>query len=322
MTAAIRLRRFVAAVIPWLACAALAELFLLRTGTRLAIHIPAAEALEGPYLVAALVGRFAFFVALVLAVLAAGAALSALWARGDAPARVAAGLFAGFVVIAALLPLLPGVAPITAGIAALAASALAAAVIPGRGPWPAVPFALLGLSLLASACYTAVLASPGPSAAAAVPLLDAAEFTGLVAGATLPLVFRRRPAFSAALVAALAALLAIFVFAAPSASVRIILLWNGGITGALPPLLYAAASAGFVAAAWEAWRRGESRLLPVFALLLAGGLGLHNTYQTLLLLVAIAAAALFAPLTVRVDGRGSWSAHVSPGALAPSARQL
>ncbi|MCX7618065.1 hypothetical protein [Tepidiforma sp.] len=316
MTAATPTRPFLAAAVPWLALAVLIELLLLRTGTRLAIHVPAGRALETPYLALAALGRFAFFVALVLAVLIAAAAVVDLWVRGDAPARVAAVCLGGFAAAAGLLLLLPGASPMVAAAAAIAAIALAAAVVPRGGLVPAVPFSLLGFSLIASAAYAATQASPALPSGAAVPLLDAAEAAGLAAGAALPLALCRRPGFAAAGFGAAAALGALTVFAAPAASGRIILLWNGGVTGALPPVLYAAAAAGFAAAAWQAWRRGERMLLAAFALLFAGGLGFHNTYQSLLLLDAAAVGALFIARPVPVA-----APQPSPAPLtAPAAR--
>ncbi|MEJ5221536.1 MAG: hypothetical protein WHT63_05990, partial [Tepidiforma sp.] len=243
------------------------------------------------------------------------------WTRGDAPARVAAICLAGFAAAAGLLLFLPGAGPMAAAAAAIAAVALAAAVIPRGGPVPAIPFALLGFSLLASAGYAAVQASPALPRGASVPLLDAAEAAGLAAGAALPLALCRRPGFAAAGFGAAAALGALTVFAPPAASGRIILLWNGGVTGALPPVLYAAAAAGFAAAGWQAWRRGERMLLAAFTLLFAGGLGFHNTYQSLLLLDAGALAALFIARPAHMLALQPSSAALTAPPLASTARR-
>ena len=79
----------------WLVIAVAFELVILRTLTRVAIHVPGLGAIAGPYEMLADAGRFAYYVATVLAVVVAAALAVAAWQVGTAGGRaMAAGMAA------------------------------------------------------------------------------------------------------------------------------------------------------------------------------------------------------------------------------------
>ncbi|GIW15934.1 MAG: hypothetical protein KatS3mg063_1787 [Tepidiforma sp.] len=281
------------ALLPWLTAAALFELLVLRTGTRIAIHVPAGARLETPYLLLSAAGRYAFFVAIVLGVLALVAS-SIVAFRGTAPQRVAGVCGLLFLGAAAAARVDPGLLPVVDVAAALAVTAAAAAILVRRGVAAAVPFALLATATAAAAGYALVQTEPALPLRLSGPLLDGLELTGLAFALTLPLSVRRRPGPRALAAGIAAGAAAGGLLAAPASSGRIILLWNGGLSSGFPIPFYALAAAGLVIAAVQARSTRDQALFSAILLVAAGGLGLHNTYQTLLVLVGALAPALVA----------------------------
>jgi hypothetical protein len=79
------------------------------------------------------------------------------------------------------------------------------------------------------------------------------------------------------------------------ATARFLLLWNEGLSGALPSVAYAGAS-GCLAATLVALvkaRNGLAAAGPV--LLVTGGIGLHSTYQSGLVITGMALLAMALP---------------------------
>ena len=77
-------------LVAWLTIAAIAELLILRTFTRVAIHIPAIDAMAGPYTALAEAGRFAYYTAAVLAIASLAAMGFAAWRSGTVLGQLAA----------------------------------------------------------------------------------------------------------------------------------------------------------------------------------------------------------------------------------------
>ncbi len=78
---------------------------------------------------------------------------------------------------------------------------------------------------------------------------------------------------------------------------RILLLWNEGLSGTLPGTVYAVA-AGTLTIAFVALLQGRHYLAAMaIVLLVAGGLGLHNTYQSGLVIAGLAVLAVSTPRT-------------------------
>ena len=77
-----------------------------------------------------------------------------------------------------------------------------------------------------------------------------------------------------------------------SATVRILLLWNIGVPGALPSVAYGMIGFAVAITAVNALRRGQLSTVAGVTLVAAGGIGLHSTYQSGLAVVGLAVLAL------------------------------
>jgi hypothetical protein len=79
-----------------------------------------------------------------------------------------------------------------------------------------------------------------------------------------------------------------------AATTKILMLWNFGLSGALPSILYAAAAGalGLTVVALARQRRGLA--VAGVALVAIGGIGLHSTYQSGLAVVGLAALCIAA----------------------------
>ena len=75
-------------------------------------------------------------------------------------------------------------------------------------------------------------------------------------------------------------------------TVRILLLWNEGLSGTMPAIAYAAAGGAICLTLMTLVRRGDQIVAAGFMLLVAGGLGLHNTYQTSLVAAGLSVICL------------------------------
>ena len=277
-----------------LAVASVVELLVLRTVTRTAVHIPALSALQRPYEFISTFGRYSYFVTAVLLMVALPVTFSALWRRGDLLARMAAvavSLFALAAVVARTETLdILLVDALTIGVVLFAASAAAA-----RAGWRtslvvgafAAAFALQGTS---SALQDA--ASEGFGSFETRWLLWGAEWLALLFAVAAPFGLAARPSRSILVAAAAIAVLTFAVLLANGSTFKVLLLWNEGLAGTLPAAGYALAAGTLVATVLGLLRQHRALTASGVVLLIAGGIGLHSTYQTGLVVVGLAVLCL------------------------------
>lgn len=273
-----------------LAGTAAVELLLLRTFTRTAIHIPDVEVLQGPMELLAATGRFAYYVAIVLLACALPFAALALWRTRVATAGLAAIAIGGFVLAAAFAATGAGgrVALDVATLTAAALLALAAALAAPRHY--ALVALLFATAFVIAGLHTALQAwgidtATGETGERA---LLSGEIAALAFALGTPLLIGERLRTIPLLAGAVAAVVVLGSFVAGGGSTaRILLLWNGGLQGSLPVVLYPLAAAALVATAVQLAR--SQRLLEVagLVLVLSGGAGLHNTYQSGLVIAGL-----------------------------------
>ena len=280
-----------------LAVAAVAELLILRTFTRTAIHIPALEAMQGPYEVLAFMGRYAYFLSVALLLLALPVLAWSL-ALDQRPGRRVAASAVG------LFLLTSGAAAAGLGgrVTLDLASLLAVVSLAGlaAGGWRlsgALPFGMLAVAFISSGGYTVLqtASQEGGGSIHASWLLSVGELSGAAFALSLPLLARRRVDRPSVVVGVAVGVVAFAMFVGGGETTsRILLLWNAGLSGTLPGTVYAA-GAGALALTFVALLRGREMLAAMaVALLVTGGLGLHNTYQTGLVVAGLAALCLAA----------------------------
>lgn len=282
-----------------LAVASAIELLILRTFTRTAIHIPGITALREPYEVLSFGGRYAYFVAVTLLMFAVPAAAWTLWSRGGPVRRgmaVAMGIFATMSGLAAM-EIAGRLALDTATAGTVAVLAVGTASLARR--WIAVvPIGLFAGAFVLSGAHTLgqSAAQEGVLTLRTDAALTAAEVVGVAFALSVPLLARgvvdRVSVASGAVVAAV-------VFAAflgnGGATARFLLLWNEGLSGVLPSAVYAGA-AGCLAATLAAFARARNGLATAgLVLLVTGGIGLHSTYQSGLVIAGMALLAMALP---------------------------
>jgi hypothetical protein len=294
-----------------LALAATLELAVLRTFTRTAIHIPALEAMAGPYEYVARAGRYAYFVSATLLILLLPVVAFAAWRTGRLPGRAAAVAVATFLVAAALaLQDSDGAWPglLTVGAVSLLAGAVAAAA----GPRAALVAFAFALAFGASALYV-VAQSPGeglPAALSDTRLLSVAEWAGVAFALATPLLLSKRPGRrSYAAAAAVAVVVFASLLANGGSTTRILLLWNEGLSGTLPAVAYAAAAGALAVTVFGLARERQWRMAAGLCFILCGGIGLHSTYQGGLVVAGMAlwslGPAAFAGVAARAAERGA-----------------
>lgn len=268
-----------------LAVAALLELALVRVGSRTAIHIPALPELRRPYEAAVALGNVALDVAQALAILVLALVVADAWRAGTPRGRLVAGVAVAFLAAASSTRLgwgPPGVwQAATVGIVV----ALTAGAARGRG---AGVIACFGIAWLALGLHTAMQGLGFELHSTGLWLLWVGEAAGLAVPFAAVLAARPRSR-RAWLAAAAAGVVVGGAMAAPSGwTVRFLILWNLGVAGTFPAAVYGAAAAAGTAALVGGYRAAW----PVAPLLLAGGLGLHNTYQSALVVAGLARKAL------------------------------
>ncbi len=272
-----------------LVCAVGVELLVLRTFTRTAVHIPGIEALAGPYSAVADFGRFAYYLSVVLLIAALPALAWRLWTSGDVAARLASAVVVGFLVAAA---------GARAGVvssywidaASIGAVLLLVAVAPSMAPWRqaavtgafAAAFVFSGAHTLSQTATVTGLRFDGSG------LLTPAEAAALLFALGTPLVLQRRPVRREWLIAGAVAAVTFGLFAGNPWTTRILMLWSAGLSGSFPAVLYGAAAGAFTLTVVALLR--DRRRLEAFGLLLllGGGIGLHSTYQTGLVVAGVA----------------------------------
>lgn len=285
-------------LVGWLVVASGAELLILRTFTRIAIHIPGLEAVAGPYRFLAETGRLAYYTAAVL-VIASLAMLAVAARRAGGPGRLAPWAVAAIAFPAALIRGGPhlgeAAAPNTLMLAGVALAAILAwLALTGRGR---LVVAAIGLATVLSGWYTVAQGwdALGIKTPAPLSLVTIAEYGAVAGGLASPLLVQGPLPRRAAIIGVAVAALVFAVFAGNPATTRILLLWSHGLSGSLPSVAYAAAAGMLAAAIAGSIASGRPLTGLGLLLLLAGGIGLQNTYQTSLVaagFLAIASEAL------------------------------
>lgn len=257
---------------------ALVELLLLRTGTRVLIHIPGLGRFETPIELLAEVGRLVYYLAVVL-LIATLAFLMLSRVRSDSRVEVASGWLVAAFLLLALLARIEVVSSVVAGWASLAMLAVLAVIL-----WRGVQWAPVGLFAASSvAAGWSVLGQGdggGLSGSSVDTLILLAEVTLLLAAITSPVLIGRRPTGPSLLVGAVVGLITAGAFAAGGSTLSILVLWNIGVPGWLPGLAYALGLGALTTSLWLAFSTGAHLRGLGLVLLLAGGVGVISTYQT------------------------------------------
>ncbi|MCC7078290.1 MAG: hypothetical protein IT198_14300 [Acidimicrobiia bacterium] len=286
-----------------LAVVVLVELLVLRLGTRTFIHIPGLDAAAGPLSAVSDFGRFAYYLSVALllaALLVAGSALAG--SRNTASRMGLAGivlLVVGGCAGLAGMPIFSTIATLTAVmLCAPAAACVSRARLYVVGAF-VVGFMAFGLHAL-----TQIASQAGLGSLRVTWLLGFGEIATTVFAVATPLLVRstktassgRLRSHGADLWAIGAGVgLAVLVAAlrlSGTATGQILSLWNFGLAGFLPGVLYVAAAGSLAysgVALFRAGRRGEAAAL---ALLVAGGAGMHSTYQSGLVVAGLVLFAL------------------------------
>lgn len=298
-----------------LAVVAFVELLVLRLGTRTFIHIPGLDAAAGPLSVVSGFGRFAYYlsVALLLAALfVAGSVLAGSRTTVSRMALAGVALFVvgGFAGLAGL-PIVSATATLTAVmLCAPAAARVSRARLCVVGAF-VVGFMAFGLHAL-----TQIAGQAGLGSMRVTWLLGVGEIATAVFAIATPWLVRSTKTVSSGRLrshspdmwaVSAGVILAVLVAAlrlSGTATGQILSLWNFGLAGFLPGVLYITAAGALAysgVALFRAGRRGEAAAL---ALLVAGGAGMHSTYQSGLVVAGLVLFTLVGgtPAEDRTDG--------------------
>ncbi len=298
-----------------LAAASAVELLILRTFTRTAIHIPGISALRGPYEALSLGGRYAYFVSVALLLMAVPVATWALW-RGRAPVhRGMAFALGAFAMLSGLAALdVVGRFALDATTSGSMAVVAIGGVVLSRNMRTGLPIALFALAFLLSASHTLSqsMAQDGLATFDTSGALNAAEAVGVAFAISVPLLARGYLDRTATVGGVAVATVTFAAFLGNGgATARFLLLWNEGLSGAMPSIAYAIA-AGCLSATLVALLRARQGLAAAgLVLLLTGGIGLHSTYQSALALTGITLIALAVSPPVSAPG-WPWSSGAAP----------
>jgi hypothetical protein len=171
----------------------------------------------------------------------------------------------------------------------------------------ALPLLWFGLGFAASGVYTALptLAQPGTTIEQPGWLLEAAEVLGLGFALSAPLLVGTWSGRTARWAAVSAGVLVLVMFLGNGSTSRFLLLWNAGLSGPFPGILYAAAAGTLTLACVGLLRSGRRLEAAGLLLLVSGGIGLHSTYQSALVVTGLAALAYAAMSQSRASVAGS-----------------
>lgn len=267
-----------------LASVALIELVLLRIGTRTLIHIPGLGRFEAPIRVVAEVGRFAYYLSVVLLIYTL-VRLAARDRHGPVRLLVRAGGTVVFLGVAGAGRLGLVTVPLVGWISAAVLIVVTAASWQGIQMLPVAWFVLGWLAAAGSVLGQGIGGNLTVGQVNGFMLV--AEFCLIGAAATLPLLQKVRPSSLAVFAGLGTALVAAGGFRAGSSTLSILVLWNLGVPGWLPGIAYAGALGFLVTTLWSAVASGQQGVAAGLVLLLAGGLGTISTYQTGLVLAGV-----------------------------------
>jgi len=263
------------------------ELVVLRIFTRTIIHIPGASGLSPVLSVTADVGRFAYYLSCVLLIVTIALLLVTSVTAASTRAMVGAAAIATFAT-AAIGARVGAVGHDTAGVAALAAAVALGLVATGtlerRSRIPVVAFS----GAFALAAFDELIGEGFATAGGGTGLRLVAEVLAVVAAVTSPLLLRVRPDRRSIGIGLIAGVALVAMLTANSWTITILMLWNFGLAGTLPWVLYGAAFGALSCTFVSLIRDGDRERAVALALLFAGGIGLHSTYQTGLVIAGLA----------------------------------
>lgn len=265
---------------------AMIELALLRLGLRSAVHIPGLAPIDGAPGLVAEAGRLAFSAATVLIVLLLISLVARAARRGrlrDLSAAVGIGLLLAGATGTATESTgdLTGALLSLGGLSLVLPRALLLVGLRGAGPLAGI---WAGFVLLAMVSVLPLLDRSTP--AAVLPIGEGLALAGAIAA---PLLVPRATRSRRDLAAALGAGLLIFALLVGNPTVsKNLALWTFGIAGYFPAGVYALAAGSLAYAVLTAYRSGSAPVAAALLLITAGGVGLHNTYQTALVVAGIA----------------------------------
>lgn len=281
-----------ARVATWLVWAVVAELLLLRMGTRTAVHIPGLNAIAGPLTVVSTAARIAFSAAVVLAIALLLAQCVDLWMAGHRarPAAAAVGVFVCAAVAAVL-----GAPVLVLDMATLAAVVVVAPFAVGeRARWSATWWWAAILVILGGAipAITEAAATTGLGTLRLAWLAGPIEILAVLVAIASPLLTGRASSRRAGFVAVTTALVVGAAFAFGSSTTEILVLWNFGLSGFLPAAVYGLAAGCVAHTLVRLTETGRATEAAAVFLVLAGGVGLQSTYQSALTLGGLCLAGL------------------------------
>lgn len=276
----------------WLVWAVVAELLLLRMGTRTAVHIPGLSAIAGPITVVSTAARIAFSAAVVLAMVLLFSECVDLWTAGHRarPAAVALGIF----VCAALAAVL-GAPVLVLDVVTLAATIVVAPFAVGvRTRWAASWWWAAILVVVAGAvpAVTEAAATAGLGSLRLTWLAGPIEVLAVVVALASPLLTDRTSSRRAGIVAIGTALVVGAAFAFGPSTTEILVLWNFGLSGFLPAAVYGLAAGCLAHTLVRLAETGRATEAVAVFLVVAGGVGLQSTYQSALTLGGLCLAGI------------------------------
>lgn len=269
------------------AIAAVLEMVVLRMFTRTAIHIPGFSRLRSVYVTISETGRAAFYVAAVLLIASLGLLVADLARRRSfAPLAGAAGI-ATFLGAAAIARLRDADGSFLGVATIVAVLLLVPWVCGGSSGRSRIMRALLVTAFLVAAMTSAGQPMAIDLSARRAWLTLGAEVLAILGAIAAPLLARTRSRSALVWGAAVGVVVVAAMIANPW-TVKILLLWNLGLAGYLPSVLYGAAAAALTYTVISLFTERRITSAVGILLLFTGGIGLHSTYQTGLVVAGLA----------------------------------
>lgn len=267
------------------------ELLLLRLFTRVAIHLPGRVRASMVYGALSGMGRYAYSVATVLLVcllvtLAWQHGRTAGWVNAGVAGAVAAFLAAAAAARVGVLDDFALASVVTGSVLLLAGLAARGRTIGQR-----VTLGAFGAAFTLAAVHSlraTASVSGRPSGPASGWLLFSAEVLAVVGALTAFTLTGARLNRAAVISGLFTGIAAAAFFATSNATAKILLLWTFGLAGYLPSPLYALAATVLVSGVVAALRTGDAAPAMAVLLIAGGGIGLHSTYQSGLVIAGLA----------------------------------
>lgn len=263
------------------------ELVVLRIFTRTIIHIPGASGASPLLSMTAEIGRFTYYLSCVLLIALLTLFMAASSRVTSAREMVGVAATATFV-IAAGGARAGVVGHDTAGVATVVAvvglGLVATSQVEPRARLPVIAFS----GAFALAAFDELVGVGITTGGASTDLRFAAEVLAVLAGITSPLLLRARPDHRSVGVGLIACLALVAMLTANSWTTTILMLWNFGLAGTLPWVFYGAAFGALACTLVSLVSDAHRRRAIALALLFAGGIALHSTYQTGLVIAGLA----------------------------------